>query len=737
MSVSNIILRTGVNAGKINPELIVGGGGGGQVNSVVGSSAINVSADPVNPVVSVAFTASQDLMVGTGANAGAVLGVGGIGTYLGVNNAGVLAYSNPPQQGIAYNQEGQMIYAGQAPNFPDTLLNPGADGMILKCKAPGVGIQPVPTWEDAGGSGTITATAPLKEFAVAGASNIAIDFTARGDLVAGLGAQVGGNPVAGGIIPLGAQGSVLTATPNDVGGAGLTWVPPQPITGGQVQRITTPGTTTIPAPTTQNQQLQLIDIASTTNTFLYEKGAVCPNANFQPAGQFTNNIGGTFTMIVYGYDNTANVGQVWGYIPNLLVANLGTWYKWIETGVGQSIGCGSCLQQFPQDFGGYNASDMVFGGNIQDLTFFGVSAPPQPLGGLTNFFYWELSPEQVVNPNFTTYNINPYPKGGLGCGGVASNGNADEIKFIVWTLDRSGSLLVNTPAGSVEYNGFAMITKAIPVVSAIIPLSGGLPSTVNGFFGYNSADAGINFINSINWTFNGNLCIFGGFISCKINGATQSVGNSWITLQYDPTPGSINGFVALGTPQNPGINGNVQQVNNCYDPSTGVAVMGDYSIGVSSGISIITLAGSIIAVDVASPGSGFTNGLVVDGGSYIGSLDFAQQLIGIENGYIAQFGVPQSLFWFMPKIAQGFPVSYIGMSGKEVYQGYFKITANQTTIQFAPARLRYALSSGTTGLAQFAILNSVYSSMTLIGDLTVPATPQWDLVAMTGNISFS
>jgi len=151
----------------------------------------------------------------------------------------------------------------------------------------------------------------------------------------------------------------------------------------------------------------------------------------------------------------------------------------------------------------------------------------------------------------------------------------------------------------------------------------------------------------------------------------------------------------------------------------------------------MTLLGSFLNVDDESPGSGFTNGLMIDGGSYLGCLDYAQQILGLENGYSAVFGIPQSLYWFIPKINQGYPVSYLGMAGKNVFQGFFKIVAAQTTISFPTAKLRYALPSGTTGLADFAVLNSIYSSMTLIGDLTVPATPEWDLVAMTGNISFS
>jgi hypothetical protein len=134
-------------------------------------------------------------MVGTGANAGAVLGVGANGTYLGVNNAGVLAYSNPPQQGVAFNAQGQMLYAGGAPAFADTLLNIGNAGQVL-----GVN-NGIPTWTDTGGSGLISANLPLIEEAdPAPNSKISINFTA----------SVGEIPYGNGTAKVGA----LTVAPN-------------------------------------------------------------------------------------------------------------------------------------------------------------------------------------------------------------------------------------------------------------------------------------------------------------------------------------------------------------------------------------------------------------------------------------------------------------------------------------------------------------------------------------------
>jgi len=196
-----------------------------------------------------------------------------------------LEYIQLPAGGINFTQEGQLLYAGAGPAFADSLLNIGNAGQILGINAGipawqdagGSGLitanaplieeaDPapnskisinfsagpagqipygngtaktgaltntptagqilgvaggVPAWINAGGSGTITALAPLTEYAVGNASNVAIDFTAKGDLVVGAGPQVGGNPVAGVVLPVGANDYVLTA--NSATASGLEW----------------------------------------------------------------------------------------------------------------------------------------------------------------------------------------------------------------------------------------------------------------------------------------------------------------------------------------------------------------------------------------------------------------------------------------------------------------------------------------------------------------------------------
>jgi hypothetical protein len=146
MSVSNILIQTGANAGKIKPELIVGGGAG-VVDSVNATAGIHIdNTDVANPIVQIGTGQAGDLIVGTATQyVGAVLQQGANGTYLGVDNAGVLGYSVPPTQGIPFTAGGQMLYAGGAPAFADTLLNLGNPGQVLGVAGG------VPTWTDTGG----------------------------------------------------------------------------------------------------------------------------------------------------------------------------------------------------------------------------------------------------------------------------------------------------------------------------------------------------------------------------------------------------------------------------------------------------------------------------------------------------------------------------------------------------------------------------------------------------------
>ena len=161
-------------------------------------------------------------------NAGQVLGVNaGVPTWTDTGGSGLITANLPlieeadpaPNSKISINFSNAV---GEIPYGTATkvgaLTNVPQAGQILGM----AGNPSIPTWIDAGGSGTITALAPLTEYAVGTASNVAINFTAKGDLVVGGGAQVGGHPIAGVIFPVGANDQVLICNSNTA--SGLEWV---------------------------------------------------------------------------------------------------------------------------------------------------------------------------------------------------------------------------------------------------------------------------------------------------------------------------------------------------------------------------------------------------------------------------------------------------------------------------------------------------------------------------------
>lgn len=176
-----------------------------------GGAAPNFADTPLN-----LGTAGQVLKVNAGATAPEWVDVGGGGTISAKVPLVESASGSTSQIAInfAAGPAGQIPY-GNGTALEGALTNTPAAGQVLGVSAG------VPAWINPGGSGTVTALAPLTEYAVGAASNVAIDFTAKGDLVVGAGAQVGGNPIAGVILPVGANDMVLTA--NSGTASGLEW----------------------------------------------------------------------------------------------------------------------------------------------------------------------------------------------------------------------------------------------------------------------------------------------------------------------------------------------------------------------------------------------------------------------------------------------------------------------------------------------------------------------------------
>jgi hypothetical protein len=159
--------------------------------------------------------------------AGQILGVNnGVPTWINAGGSGTIVGIAPITEVAGGGNESQIAIAfpadvGRIP-YGNGTLNTGAltnaptAGQIL-----GVS-NGVPTWIPAGGSGTVTALAPLTEYADGASSKVAIDFVAKGDLVVGGGPQAGGNPIAGVILTAGTNGFILQANSNEA--SGLEWV---------------------------------------------------------------------------------------------------------------------------------------------------------------------------------------------------------------------------------------------------------------------------------------------------------------------------------------------------------------------------------------------------------------------------------------------------------------------------------------------------------------------------------
>ena len=165
-------------------------GAGGIINA---SAPLVDDASPGTNTISIDFTAAGQIPYGTGAKvgtltnapaAGQILGIAaGVPTWIDAGGSGTITATAPLVEGPGVGASSQVSInftagpAGQIPYGNGTALtgaltNTPAAGQILGVAAG------VPSWIDAGGSGTITATLPLVEGAVGAASNVAINFAA-------------------------------------------------------------------------------------------------------------------------------------------------------------------------------------------------------------------------------------------------------------------------------------------------------------------------------------------------------------------------------------------------------------------------------------------------------------------------------------------------------------------------------------------------------------------------------
>jgi hypothetical protein len=218
--------------------------------------------------------------------------------------------TTPHTIGIDFTAAGQIPY-GTGANV-GTLTNAPAAGQILGIAAG------VPTWIDAGGSGTIVGVAPITEFAGGtNESKIAINFTAiKGEIPAGNGTATEGALVPAPTI----DGYVLTAKNST--GTGLAWLPggsaPAQTNFFELEFPANPPFTnvgnvvTLPAPSTiatftKNEQITIMNYETQGgaggNTFSFKAQEW---GNFR-GGISGLNTGGNESYFYYAYFNSTQI----------------------------------------------------------------------------------------------------------------------------------------------------------------------------------------------------------------------------------------------------------------------------------------------------------------------------------------------------------------------------------------------------------------------------------------------
>lgn len=252
MSVSQILTTYD---GQEPTLCIAGGGGGSGVNSVSAGPGLTITGGLNTPQVNLAFTGPNQLVYGTGNNAGAILGPGGNNDFLRINNSGNLEWhpisaggvvsvsANPggacfvnnanastPAVAIAFpaGAKGAIPASlGTGANLGSFLPGPAADGsqqnyVLSADNMSAVGFS----WKAAAGT-AITGEAPLVEFVDGTLTKVGINFAAGangiGQIPVGISDPAGKVGTLTPTLTVADDGKVLTASSADAAVGGVAW----------------------------------------------------------------------------------------------------------------------------------------------------------------------------------------------------------------------------------------------------------------------------------------------------------------------------------------------------------------------------------------------------------------------------------------------------------------------------------------------------------------------------------
>lgn len=296
---------------------------------------------------------------------------------------------------------GQIPYGTGVVNT-GTLTNTPIAGQILGM----AGNPAVPTWIPAGGSGTITATLPLIESQAGQASNIAIAFTAKGQI------PVGTLPAGtGAILPLGTDKQILTVNPKIA--YGIAWTDPPSSVSTTIYRS---NVATLPiSPPISNTETLILVAEDTGATWDAVPASIFgfPGNPYQPQFVFTTTNGNEYAVNMeyiqqfgaataltaclyqtYPTNQRKEIGQFWGFsnqtptfvcdILELSPTNviiMGSWVKYVP------------VPNTTAPFISYNLVSLNSNTNV--VSIFSPNS-------------WGLGPDPAISPTFINGSVQGY-----------------------------------------------------------------------------------------------------------------------------------------------------------------------------------------------------------------------------------------------------------------------------------------------------------------------------------------